>query len=445
MNEWDFWGASNLDEWIDGAGGTLDDLAVLLVGHINRIQSTPDIPKFDNSFAFFFHPMVRLLAASELTRIEKDGRIMLAPLTAALLPHGIVGALSDMLFTGARPGLGEQAPVQTLHRCSAILQHILYSSAGYRLLPEALDAGLLNVLVACGELKSAKIDGILMSFLTRLLPASTVYYDFLAKMEPALRRVEDFERTGIFRTTTFSEWGKMKELARQRLQVLTLLDAPSYISRRACDNLQCGVIRARTDLRRCSGCQSYYYCSAECQRSDWNDGHRAACTPVHSFWLNASSPFSVKERAFLRALMQDDHSSLKGLRSRIDELIFMNLGPNSPFCTQFDYTGLAGTMRVFGAEDWGLSVKPDPAQWAYVVARMEKSRGRMGLHTVVVLQGDVPRYLIVPLRAATPTVQYGMRNLAATISPNTTWDLQVLGRRLHDLIQNDGAPALEIY
>jgi hypothetical protein len=37
----------------------------------------------------------------------------------------------------------------------------------------------------------------------------------------------------------------------------------------------CGA--TSTDVKKCSGCRSVYYCGKECQHSDWKSSHKAMC------------------------------------------------------------------------------------------------------------------------------------------------------------------------
>jgi hypothetical protein len=39
--------------------------------------------------------------------------------------------------------------------------------------------------------------------------------------------------------------------------------------------LHCGA--KGPNLKKCGGCKTAYYCSVECQRANWKDGHKLLC------------------------------------------------------------------------------------------------------------------------------------------------------------------------
>ncbi|KAJ6485413.1 hypothetical protein C8R47DRAFT_538535 [Mycena vitilis] len=73
----------------------------------------------------------------------------------------------------------------------------------------------------------------------------------------------------------FEAWLKVRELVDVRLKLLPDFESEGYVSRRACDNMECGIIQDKSSLRYCSGCREL--CSRYCQRMDWHSGHRESC------------------------------------------------------------------------------------------------------------------------------------------------------------------------
>ncbi|KAJ3523830.1 hypothetical protein NM688_g8660 [Phlebia brevispora] len=53
----------------------------------------------------------------------------------------------------------------------------------------------------------------------------------------------------------------------------------------------CSGIRPAHKLRICTGCFQVYYCNKECQRKDWNNGHREACgrSSLPLYWKPSQS------------------------------------------------------------------------------------------------------------------------------------------------------------
>ncbi|KAJ7809919.1 hypothetical protein B0H13DRAFT_2295116 [Mycena leptocephala] len=396
---WDPSNPRNLEELVEGAGGTIDDLAILFVGHINRILSFSE-QVTSEELKYFVHNIFCLVSEMEMMENPADqtGHMILAPLTAALLHRGIIPATTTLLCALCRPT--ESPPLLTLDRCLLLIGRILSSVEGYRRLPDALQAGLLKCLILVGELDHTTInDTHLMLWWDAILPSSMVYYHVVSKMGPALREIEDMEQTPRFmQSRKVGAWQKFKALAFRRLKVLTLFNAAEYVSYRACDNLQCCQIRERTYFRRCSGCQSAYYCSAACQRYDWYaDHHRESCSLNQSLSLSMHSSLSIKERGFLRALLNYDYDGMIKLTTRMQELAFLYEHPNTDFFTLFTYTrGL--DVQVHAVDDAEWSQVTGAPRWANDVARMVKSDGRLGLHVAVLSEGDGVQILSVPLR-----------------------------------------------
>ncbi|KAJ6537982.1 hypothetical protein B0H19DRAFT_1382591, partial [Mycena capillaripes] len=399
---WDPSHPSHFGELVDGAGGTVDDLALLIVGHINRILSISE-PMASEELMWFVHGPFSLASEIEIIANPADqiGLIVLAPLSAALLKRGIIPATTTLLCAFGR-SVGSP-PLPTLDRCIALLGRILASREGYRSLPDALKAGLLRCVMYLGQLNCKGFnDSHLPWFWEQMLPGAMVYYQVLSKMDQAIREVEDIEKTQKFkRSHTFKMWLTFKALARERLEVLAKFNAAEYVSYRACENLECNLIRERAYFRECSGCHSAYYCSAECQRQDWNHGrHRESCRLNYSLSLSTHSSLSPKERNFLRALLNHDYGGMIKLQARMAQFQFFNDHPNTECFTLFNYThGLE--VDVFAVNDTTWPEVTGTARWTNDVERMRKSDRVFGLHVVAITQGDGPKYLLIPLRTDT--------------------------------------------
>lgn len=66
------------------------------------------------------------------------------------------------------------------------------------------------------------------------------------------------------------------------------------LSSRCCSHLPCSKLELDEDrvYKRCSVCKVAYYCSKECQESDWKAGHRNICKPRKVLDCAAASLFS---------------------------------------------------------------------------------------------------------------------------------------------------------
>ncbi|KAJ7809619.1 hypothetical protein B0H14DRAFT_3481260 [Mycena olivaceomarginata] len=163
----------------------------------------------------------------------------------------------------------------------------------------------------------------------------------------------------------FKDWERLKDLVKQRL-VVSDSRTPVY---RACDNLE----------------------------------------------VNLRSPFTMRDRAFIRALMHHDYTV--NLDWRLRELMFMNEYPDTPFLTVFDYRRGKAEIKLHQLDTFahrtGLKLG---AEWDDDVARTTQSGGRMALHLFCASEAGRCRYWIVPLRSASATVHEGLRRLAAGLN-----------------------------
>ncbi|KAJ7434339.1 hypothetical protein B0H11DRAFT_1938732 [Mycena galericulata] len=258
---------------------------------------------------------------------QYTGIMVLAPLTAALMSRGIVPATTSLL------------------------------------------TGLLKALIYVGEQNNLVSNNYLTFFFEQLLPSSMVHYHVVSKMEKALRDVRDAEHTARFkRSRQFEAWKEVKALVCKRLKVLEVFNAPDYISYRAWSATR---FEENTSFANVPGARVH----TTAQRNA-NGTH---------------SSLSMKERDFLRALLNHDYVGMTRLNARMQELSFLS-EHNAGFFTLFCCTrGL--DIEVCALDDRQWAEVTGAARWVYDVARMEKSDGGMGTHVVVIAQGNVPRYL----------------------------------------------------
>ncbi|KAJ7122268.1 hypothetical protein C8R44DRAFT_981457 [Mycena epipterygia] len=432
----------NLEELMEGTGGSLEHLGWLVVQHINRVIPTWDTP-VSATVEYLLRGVLSMLGDTEReTMTTSRTRIVLCPLTAALIPQGAVRALTKVTCALSRStATGADF---TLNKCFITLGRILTSPLGYKLLPDALEAGLLIALVSAGARETSdKIYGHLVYLITGTLRVSLVYYNVLAKLDAALLEVEHLEQDDKFTNAKiFPEWIRVRELADERLAIF---HAAENVPTRACDNLQCGRIDEKNHFKRCSGCQSAYYCSEDCQIHDWrHENHRQNCDPRRSFCLNENTSLTSRERMFLRKLIHHDYGQHPAMHIYMPEITFMNRHPDTAFFTRFDYTTGHVTITVNAVAD-AKNMALDP-QWLEDVSRAARSGGRMRLHVMLVAEADVPRYWLVPLRSDTPRLHDGLKRIATNLpTDQEAWDMLEIVHDIQALMDNGSEPGIEIH
>ncbi|KAJ7932836.1 hypothetical protein B0H13DRAFT_770894 [Mycena leptocephala] len=181
IQSWKGWNPSvpsNLQNLTDGAGGTIDDVAILVVGHIHRVLQigVDDDEMEPHHIMALLHGLLVFLA--EIERPESmhetgNSMVIAGPLARALSARGFVPAVVSLMRALSSPPLVSVQPSSavTISRCFMLLERILLASKGHRLLPDALEAGLLVALVSCATTDMAdSVYRDFMAFLCGILP-----------------------------------------------------------------------------------------------------------------------------------------------------------------------------------------------------------------------------------------------------------------------------------
>ncbi|KAJ7078775.1 hypothetical protein C8R44DRAFT_825108 [Mycena epipterygia] len=398
----------HVEEVIEGAGGTLSDLAFLVIAYIDRVRPDTGPPVRQDSrlhglLIDFVEDVDKFLAD------DKVDREALGPFSAALLSAGIIPALTTMVYILTRPK-GKASPFPRLVFMSVLfLAKVLPGSAEIRSLANAVKSGLLHVIVACGG--TGEVNAALQLILEDALPTSLLYYYNLLIFDEALAAVESLACEPAFRSCAiFDVWTQFTALAAQRLSILS-----KDQRLKACDNLKCGRIGARISFKRCSGCLASYYCSADCQKIDWSEYHGKSCDRLCSYRLCEMQPFRARERSFLRALLNHDYTASKSLIIQ-KQALFMATHPGEAFVTLFDYTKGHGQVRVVSAENpiWARYFGGQ-MQWQNDIARAVRAEGRMELHAMLMRDGADLRCFGIPLRTQTSHMHLTLQRIARYI------------------------------
>ncbi|KAJ7827095.1 hypothetical protein B0H13DRAFT_1917808 [Mycena leptocephala] len=321
--------SAQFEEIIEGAGGSLGDLAILVVKYIHSVVENQDLT---------------------------------SDVAAALINI----LLSFIRNTDLDPEGGEERQTtNTVRECFRLLARILISSPGYMFLEEAIKSGMLRAIVMCATLPSATELHPLSQILLMIVLMGLIPYHVVRKVGDSLNDLEDLVSAPNFQCSgLINDWEKFVRLVEDQVEVMAKMG--ERISMKACDNLQCTKIEAKSLFKRCAGCQVFCYCSQDCQLIDWrNGGHRVACRSDNTLSL-------IKSALALGSLC--------------------------------DRGGSAEDLRDTGAE------------WADMMARGMRSEGRLHLHVMQVPQGLNSRYWVIPLRTACSKLHDDLRVLAQGLS-----------------------------
>ncbi|KAJ7673872.1 hypothetical protein DFH06DRAFT_1445395 [Mycena polygramma] len=411
-----------LEERIEGAGGCIDDLARLVMMHVDLVATGEDEP-LSSDDAWLLEMVLDIV-------LVPDGLGSLGPETP--LAVGTDLRVSRLCLALGSPSLVKtltinarnisQAKPQPQHgivsKGLAILANILKFSRGCSLLRVAIRNGLVPVILAYSQHLGKDVpdanllQNTLHKLLTTILIPASLHYHVLVDLSDAYFGAENDEEGDFCRPNLRGAWVQFAQLAKSRLDFLRIFDSEEYISQRACDNVECGAILEKDTLKCCSGCRMLLYCSQECQKAEWHLGHRRSCV----WYLSRRSTFRLdytsRESAFMRAQIHLDYRRMRG---QIYNLCVKEwaIDPDTPLYVMFDYRFGAPTVSVHVFKE---EAGHDPVRilyWSDLVARESRSAGRISLHIMRVYEGAGQRDTVIPLRRVTSKIPDALKRIAA--------------------------------
>jgi hypothetical protein len=196
IGHFNFSNPANLSELMEGAGGTIDDLAGLVVQYIRIVVGRH--PQYIRGICFSLRD-----AEPSLETKQQRSLPPLGALHSILLYHGLVGALVAAMLSVSTTAGPETGFV--LDECFMLLERILLAPPGYLWIEEAMDAGLIEVIVSCAT--GARIRQVtlhLHSFLDLVFPAGLLSYYTLHQFRCSYARIQELVSTEEFQTCDIS-------------------------------------------------------------------------------------------------------------------------------------------------------------------------------------------------------------------------------------------------
>ncbi|KAJ7463360.1 hypothetical protein FB451DRAFT_1370793 [Mycena latifolia] len=428
-----------LDEIADGAGG-MENLASMTLNLLTRAMGQDQTPLTSKMFYY------ASIAVKFMYEVHMYGGSN-GPFGKALLSQGLariltsaLGRIDDVQTAYPTGPASLQLGLSVLHRWLPVIP-------GFTYVAQAVEAGLLRIIVSC-TITNSELCHDHLDFFVDFLPAYTVYHSVLVHMKKALLHANELAVMPAFTSSKYyPKWQVFTTLARSRLRFLEYFESPSYHALKACDNMECDEVRLKDDFQRCASCQDLYYCSKQCQISDWKAGHRHVCKKFQALRQFVWERLTTRDRSFMRALLHDDYLELRK-DVLIHQTCFLIAHPHVKFYTTFDYTAGAVTVNIKGVPTDGRGTdyhEPEwVARWEDQVQRASRSAGRMEVHLMLIRVGAGQHPLIMPLRANSMAVYDGVTDLAERVAREMELDLNgdttTLLDGVDDLLQISVAP-----
>ncbi|KAJ7086339.1 hypothetical protein B0H15DRAFT_345770 [Mycena belliarum] len=401
-----------LQEVIEGSGGSVSDLAVMLIKHLHLVVLSGQPPS----------EMPRLFLAGVIGVLDDADRDV--SLKNALLSAGIVKAV--MTVVSYSEGTTTPNMLGVLNDCFTLLSRIFTSFPAAMCIPDALRSGILRIVCQCAIAHSthAGLRAHMQSLLCEVLPPAMVYHSVLKCMEDALRDAQkQSEDVRFKRSAQWEDWNKLVRLAEARVKVAVAYDWGQYPSERGCENPVCTKIIEKRDLKRCAACRRLIYCSDECQRSHWRvGGHRAQCARLRASRISKPEQLTTRDRSFMRALTHHDYNM--NMANVLLAIVQLNYElPNEPYYLLYDYTAGDVTIEVLPISE--VEVPPTPSdfqvQWLDHIARAARSDGRMEVAIIRYVQDSRACFQMVSSHSEDSAVPDHLRHLAHTIPRGRDW------------------------
>ncbi|KAK7063735.1 hypothetical protein R3P38DRAFT_2593496 [Favolaschia claudopus] len=402
-----FRGDASLDELLEGAGGSITDLADLVI-RICDFAIPPNEDDMTSLFGLeFVFDIVAVVQQTNKTDENKTDIDKPNPLCLALIPRGFVKAVTEAAVCLSGIPYGKvTSDLQTLMRRNLqILIMLIRHPRGDRCLRRAVQHGLCNIIQACGRRTSTwrNLDDILCVLLADILAPATVHYHVLFDLRTHWGHPE--HDTPLYAEKLVAASKAFADTFHQRTEALDQFNT----KQRTCDNVECMTRLHKNDFKRCSGCCAYLYCSPTCQAIDWRAGHREAWGYYHTHRKSeCASVTPQREYEFLRFLANSHHHHPTVRISLAREHVhFLAEHKNSQLCTIYDYGVAPMQIHWFGISDPDLRVQASDfggREALAAAARAAQSLGPMSMEIIRMSEATSYVDLVVPVRRLKPEV-----------------------------------------
>ncbi|KAJ7655953.1 hypothetical protein B0H17DRAFT_1146287 [Mycena rosella] len=242
---------ANFAALVDGAGGTLENLAELVVLYVEGL-----VPVRNTGMHFmavhFFTGILDFMTTVDTNLGDPDltDTIPISVCATCLLSKNIVRALSRVMCALSITSSPE-AVQQQLQRCCTILGILLCTNPGYHYIPQALDYKILRAFVTYAQ-DPTSATNYLKVFLVALFPPALVSYPVVSKMHTALTDIAHLVVTESFKASAiYEQWDTFATLARKRITIHSLSgeDTKERLKGPEWDNLVSRVAQSNGHMR----------------------------------------------------------------------------------------------------------------------------------------------------------------------------------------------------
>ncbi|KAJ7724398.1 hypothetical protein B0H16DRAFT_1736777 [Mycena metata] len=163
----------------------------------------------------------------------------------ALLARGLLKYATTAACALGQTGLSSSENVQDnigyIEAYICVLVVAFKKQAGYRLIPDAIQNGLLHAILALSKQEVTNDTSDLIScLLVDILGPAPVYHSVLVKLRTTVS--SGLETTSLSRPKLYEAWKTFSATLNGRIKVLTAFESTRHLSQRACDNIEASLV-----------------------------------------------------------------------------------------------------------------------------------------------------------------------------------------------------------
>ncbi|KAJ7058673.1 hypothetical protein C8F01DRAFT_280852 [Mycena amicta] len=284
----------NMDEMVAGAGGSMEDMAELIVSHLQTILTNKQLNLPEDALVHLVRITVGLILHGDFSTLQGVGKLFevdwhllpLGELIDALLERSdFLPTLIDSIIALSDTSAADTG--RTLDEALMVIERIILCRQGDIDPVKVMHAGILSAIIHCARVEFPGKDLVtprLRRILVEALDVSCLYRYNAGALDTASKipEVQQLAQSAAFvHSETYVHWIAFIKAVQDRRRILDLTYArlEGILARhKICDNSECHQMILRRLLQKCAHCQAVSYCSKACQKSDWtNGGHRDAC------------------------------------------------------------------------------------------------------------------------------------------------------------------------
>ncbi|KAK7000675.1 hypothetical protein R3P38DRAFT_3616648 [Favolaschia claudopus] len=405
-------------EILDGVDDNIGDLARFIMVQCEfAVPLADDHPTVRMENIWLLEIVIDIVIAIDHIRIDNFAHGAPGLVTSALHAFEFVKTLSVAVHTLSAFSYLTQNLRMLIKNSLIILCRIFQLDSPQRAIQTSVQHGLLHVILCCVRWPpSDDIHRTLHFLLAEILGPYSVYCGILAVLESSHAGIiypltsENFSHSAVY-----AAWTRCIDAVHWRSSVLSLFRSRQHSPPlTACDNVECETILEKTQLKRCSGCKSVFYCCRSCQVADWREGHRTACIWYARIRGALDSTFTREEYAFMRFLLQQDHVGAR-VRFAPEYVKIMRAAASADTVSagSCDYRTVPPTFKLYNFPAQISQVDAD--YWQNVKRRVFKSSGRMSLDFVHIKDGGAfARNIVIPLRRVNTDIPDALSQVIST-------------------------------